>query len=283
MFYSGFADEAGTPIEEQIKAQKTLGWKHIELRMVPEGNATEVPDAVFDKALAALNAAGIKISSFGSPIANWARNIDQNFQQDIESLRRAVPRMKKAGCSIIRIMSWPNSTTKPLADADWGREVLKRLKVLVKMAEDGGVVLGMENCSGWSGDNPVNMKKTLETIKSPALRVIYDTGNVVAHPGGAWEWYEACKPYTVYVHIKDGVPPDAKGEHYTWPGEGKGMVQEVLKDLFASKYDGGFSIEPHLAAQVHKGTTADGKANAFDMYVEYGRRVMKLVEEAKKK
>jgi len=282
MFYSGIADEAGTPIAEQIRAQKTLGWKHVEMRMIPEGNLTEVDDAAFEKTLAALNAAGLEVSCFGSPIANWARDIDQDFQQDIDSLRRAIPRMKKAGCSIIRIMSWPNSTKKPLGQDDWGKEVIRRLKVLVRMAEDGGAVLGMENCSGWSGDYPENMARTFELIKSRALKIIYDTGNVVAHPGGAWKWYEVCKPYTVYVHIKDGLPPDAKGEHYTWPGEGKGMVKEVLADLFKGGYDGGVSIEPHLGSQIHKGGAAENCANSFDMYIEYGRRLMKIVEGIKK-
>ncbi len=281
MFYSGIADEAGPPIAEQIRAQKTLGWKHIEMRMVPEGNFTEIPQEVFEKALAELTAAGLQISSFGSPIANWARNMDQDFQQDIDSLKRAIPRMKKANCDIIRIMSWPNSTTKPLSSDDWGVEVIRRLKVLVKMAEDGGVILGMENCSGWSGDYPENMARTFELIKSPALKIIYDTGNVVAHPGGAWHWYETCKPHTVYVHIKDGKAPDAQGEHYTWPGEGNGMVREVLADLLASGYAGGVSIEPHITSQIHLGFKADGVASAFDTYVEYGRRLMKIVDEIK--
>jgi len=282
MFYSGIADEAGTPIARQIKAQETLGWKHVEVRNVEGGNLCEVGDAAFESTLDALNKAGIKISSFASAIANWARTVDGDFQKDVDDLKRAIPRMKKAGCPVIRIMSWPNAK-EPLADADWKKEVLRRLKVLARIAEDGGVILGMENCSGWSSETPENMKRTFDQIKSKALRVIYDTGNVVAHPGGVWKWYETCKPHTVYVHVKDGVAPAGGKERYTWPGEGSGMVREVIADLLKSGYDGGFSIEPHLASQVHLGTTAEGKKDAFDIYVEYGRRLMKLVEEAKRK
>jgi len=283
MFYTGFADEAGTALTDQIRVHKALGWNHIEVRMLPEGNFTEVEDAVFDKALAELNSAGIKISCFGSPIANWARHIDKDFEADIASLKRAIPRMKKAGCSLIRIMSWPNSEKKPLADEDWKKEVLRRLKVLAKMAEAGGVTLGLENCSGWSGEKPENMVATIETVKSAALKIIYDTGNVVGHGGKAFDWWAKCKPYTVYIHIKDGKHTRGAEAQYAFPGEGEGMVREVLKDLFASGYDGGISIEPHLAAQVHLGTTAEGKKNAFDLYVEYGRRLMALADEARRK
>jgi sugar phosphate isomerase/epimerase len=92
--------------------------------------------------------------------------------------------------------------------------------------------------------------------------------------------YQASKSRTVYVHIKDGR--NASGKHeYTYPGEGDGRVREVVTDLFKSGYDGGFSMEPHMAAQVHLGTKAEGTKNAFDIYVEFGRRFMKLVEEIK--
>jgi sugar phosphate isomerase/epimerase len=252
------------------------------VRNVEGGNLAEVPDARFEETLAALNAAGIKISSFGSAIANWARTVDGDFQKDVEDLKRAIPRMKKSGCQIIRIMSWPNAKT-PWADDDWRKEVLKRVKVLVKMAEDGGVIIGMENCSGWSSDKPENMQRTLDEIKSKAFGIIYDTGNVIAHPGGPWAWYETCRPRTVYVHVKDGKAPKGGKEFYTWPGEGDAMVREAVADLLKTGYDGGFSIEPHLSSQVHLGTTADGKKDAFDIYVEYGRRFMKIVDEVRKK
>ena len=104
----------------------------------------------------------------------------------------------------------------------------------------------------------------------------------MAHPGKVWDWYMTCKPHTIYVHIKDGLPPDAAGEHYTWPGEGKGMVREVIADLLKTGYDGGFSIEPHLGHQIHKGGAAEKCANSYEMYLEYARRFMKIVEAAKK-
>lgn len=281
MFYSGIADEAGTPIEEQIRAHKLLGWEHIEVRNVEGGNLCEVDDAIFEKTLAALGEAGIAISSFASGIANWARMIDQDFQRDVDDLKRAIPRMKKAGCPIIRIMSWPNSEKSPLPEAEWKAEALRRLRELTKIAEDGGIILGHENCSGWGGHSVQTITELLEEIQSPAFAIIYDTGNTVGHGGDPWDWYQACKDRTAYIHIKDGKKTTDSSEHYDYPGEGEGKVREILTDFFANGYDGGISIEPHLAAQVHLGTTAAGVCDAFETYVEYGRRLMKLVDEIK--
>ncbi len=280
MFYSGIADEAGTPIAEQIRAHKMLGWTHVEVRNVEAGNLAEIDDAAFESTLAALKAANLKISCFASGIANWARNIDQDFQRDVDDLKRAIPRMKKAGTRFIRIMSWPNAKEAPLSDADWKKEALRRLNELTKMAADGGIVLAHENCSGWGGHSVDTMKQLLDVIKSPAFGIVYDTGNPVGEGQDPWAMYQACKPRTVYVHIKDIKAADGK-EAYAFPGEGDGKVREVVADLFKSGYDGGMSIEPHMAAQVHLGTRAEGTQNAFDLYVEYGRRLMKLVDDLK--
>ena len=58
-------------------------------------------------------------------------------------------------------------------------------------------------------------------------------------------------------------------------------MAEVIKDLLVSGYDGGFSIEPHMAAVVHLGKTADDPEAAYRLYVEYGRKAQSLVEKSK--
>lgn len=279
MYFTGIADEAGLAVEKQIEAHKLLGWNHVEVRNIPGGNFAEVDDATWQAAYEKFTEAGLAVSCFGSGIGNWARPITGDFQKDIDDLARAIPRMQKCGCKYIRIMSWTNADGT-VSDEDWHDEALRRLKQLAGMAADGGVILGHENCSGYFGQTPERMAKMIEEVGSPALGIVYDTGNPVGHEGEVWDYYTKCKPHTVYVHIKDGRLGAPGEEHYAFPGEGEGMVREVIADLIASGYDGGISIEPHMAAQVHLGTTAQGQA-AFDTYVEYGRRLMKLVEEIK--
>ena len=98
------------------------------------------------------------------------------------------------------------------------------------MAEDGGILLLHENCYGWAGQGPEQTIELIETVNSPALKLIWDTGNPVPHNQDPWEFYSAVKEHIVYVHIKDAVPkegavPDALGHlkvNYSWPGEGNG-------------------------------------------------------------
>ena len=139
--------------------------------------------------------------------------------------------------------------------------------------------------------------KLLDNIKSPAFKLIYDTGNPVFNyrrigfaPYGlqsSWEFYRNVREFITYVHIKDGtalpredgVRPACK---YCWAGDGSGDVRAIVKDLREYGYDGGFSMEPHVAAVFHEEAKEDSASLdkiKYESYVEYGRRFEKLLRD----
>ena len=97
--FSGFADEAGKSVEEQIRATLESGWNAIEVRNADGVNFTDISDEVFDQSLAKMEEAGVRIVGFGSQIANWGRPIDTDFRMDVEELRRATPRKPASSAS----------------------------------------------------------------------------------------------------------------------------------------------------------------------------------------
>ena len=280
MFFSGISDEAGQSIDSQIMAHKELGWTHLELRNVDGENITQLHDDKFVQIEEQIKNVGMQVSCFGSAIANWARPISSDPQVDYDDLKRSIPRMKRLGTPFIRIMSYPNDQDKPWPEAEWRDEAIKRVKEFARIAEGEGIVLAHENCSGWGGLSPANNLVLLEEVNSPALKVVYDTGNPVTYGQDAWDYYQKVKDAICYVHIKDAKHTNGQNV-YTYCGEGEGYVKETIADLLARGYDGGFSIEPHLAAVIHTGQEADSEEALFQSYVEYGRRLMKIVEEAK--
>ena len=281
MFFSGISDEAGQAIDTQIKAHRELGWTHLELRMVDGQNITALSDEKFDEVYRKVCDAGMSVSCFGSAIANWARPITCDASIDVEDLKRAIPRMKRFGTCFIRVMSYPNDPKNPIAESEWRKEAIARTKVLAKIAEDGGILLAHENCSGWGGLSAENSNILLGEVNSPALKVVFDTGNPVTYGQDAWEYYQKVYDSIVYVHIKDARKVDGV-DGYPYCGEGYGYGKEIVGDLLAKGYDGGFSIEPHLAAVIHTGQKSESDAKLYDSYTEYGRRLMKIVEELKR-
>jgi L-ribulose-5-phosphate 3-epimerase len=278
MIFSGISDESGKNIETQIKAHKELGWTAIELRGVGECNLTDTTDEEFERVLGLVNDAGLTISCFASQLGNWSREIKGDFEVDKAELARAIPRMQKAGTKYIRTMSWkPGDAT----EGEWKTEALRRMKVLAEMAADGGVALGHENCTGWASQGPEQTIEMIETVDSPGLVVLYDTGNSVGYDLDTMGFLHGVIDRIAYVHIKDMVTEADDSRHGIFPGEGESNLKQQLKEILQSGYDGVFSIEPHVATMIHEGKEAPPDDVLYNSYMKYGQMAMALFDEVK--
>ena len=285
MYLTGFADEAAAAIEGQIKATKELGWNAIESRNIDGKNIHDITDEEFDAAAGKLNDAGVKVNCFGSAIANWAKQVTEPFDSSLEEAKRAIPRMKKLGTKLVRIMSF--AVLKDRApDDQMEDERFKRVAELVKMFGDEGLTPVHENCMNYGGMGPAYTLKLVENV--PGLKLVFDTGNPTFSKDrskegeplqSAWEFYQAVKPHIAYIHIKDGYVGDDGKTVFTHAGEGKGDVKKIVKDLLDGGYDGGISMEPHLAAVYHDPSVTATEEIKYKNYVEYGQRFMKLLAE----
>jgi sugar phosphate isomerase/epimerase len=291
MYLTGFADEAGGSIEQQIAATKALGWENIESRNIDGTNIHNLSDEDFDVVCGKLQDAGVKINCFGSAIANWAKSIEEPMDSSLEEVRRAIPRMKRLGTEMVRMMSF--AVLKDRGPEDQMKEErFRRVAEITRMFTDEGLVPVHENCMNFGG---MGAKYSLELLENvPDLKLVFDTGNppfthdyAKGEPypkQSSWEFYDQVRDHVAYVHIKDatfveesgGVFPKAT---FTWPGDGDGDVKRVVADLVANGYDGGISMEPHLAVVFHE-DGGESKADVhFNNYVEYGRRFEAMLRE----
>lgn len=297
MYYTGFADEAASSIDKQIEAAKELGWKYIESRNIDGVNITDISNEKFEEVYQKLQKAGIEINCFGSAVANWGKDPrdEESFKKSIEELKRAIPRMKKLGTKMIRGMSFGIPKELSPVNPDLEEKIIDNLNILVGMCEQEGIIYVHENCMNYFSQSYEHMEKIIDRIDSPYFKIVFDTGNPlmadnrVGEPPyrkqTSWNAYQHLKNHIYYVHIKDGrfiretegIFPEME---YTFPGEGKGEVKRIVKDLIKSGYDGGFSIEPHMGAVYHQDNSDFSEEKAkYKTYVEYGKRLMKLIDE----
>jgi sugar phosphate isomerase/epimerase len=291
MILTGIGDEAGVPLDAQIKATKELGWNCIEMRAVevpgfPKGNFHDIPDKAFHIAVGRLEEAGLGVYCFGSAIANWSKKISDPFQITVDEVRRCIPRMKRVGAKFVRIMSFKpgddESTIPP--------EVFRRIEDVTRMFGDEGLQAVHENCMNYGG---MSWRHGLQLLdKCPGLKWVFDTGNPVFNPDrskakpwprqDAWEFWEHIRDHVVHIHVKDAVYAPAKNDcDYTYPGEGQGRVRDILKDAFLRGYDAGISIEPHVAVVFHDASTKADSGVVFDSYIRYGRELEKMIDGTK--
>lgn len=289
MYFTGIGDEAANTIDGQIAALKELGWKNLEARNVevpgfPKGNIHDIPDPAFDILVDKVKAAGIHVCCFGSAIANWAKKIDQPFDTSLGEAKRAIPRMQRLGTKLVRIMSFAVRAEED----QMAEERFRRLREVTKMFLDAGIQPVHENCMNYGG---MGWPFTLELLeKVPGVKLVFDTANPIFNDDRSkpkpwkkqdpWEFYVNVKPHIAHVHIKDARWNPAKNDaDYHMPGEGDGCVRPILKDLLASGYDAGISIEPHVAVVFHDATVQSNETVMRDSFIEYGRRLMKMVDE----
>jgi sugar phosphate isomerase/epimerase len=288
-YFSGIGDEAANQIDDQIRAIKTLGWENLEARGVevagyPKGNIHDIPDVAFDILVDKIQAAGMKINCFGSAIANWGKKIDEPFDSSLDEARRAIPRMKRLGTRFVRIMSFAVRKEED----QMAQERFRRLREVTRMFLDNGIQPVHENCMNYGG---MGWPFTLELLENvPGLKLVFDTANPVFNDDRSkpkpwrkqdpWEFYQHVKEHVVHVHVKDARWNNAKNDaDYTMPGDGDGKVRPILADLISSGYSGGISIEPHIAVVFHDATVKSSDEEMFNSFVEYGRRLMALVED----
>ncbi len=241
---SGFSDEISPDLEEQVSLVTKLAMSYLEFRSAWGINVLDLDDDQLARAQQVLDAQGVKVSSIGSPIGKI--RIDDDFEEHLHRARHAVEVAHRFGAPYVRIFSFfmpPGQNPDDLRD-----EVLRRMRALADVAEEGGVIFLHENEKEIYGDIPRRCVDILESVGSPNLRAAWDPANFVqvgVHP--FTDGFAAIRPYLEYVQIKDAHL--STGEVVP-AGRGDGEVAQTIRALHADGFDGFFSLEPHLS-QTH--------------------------------
>ncbi len=262
--YAGVGDEAGASLRTQLDALTRLRWKGIELRTIDGTAVADLDNRAFTRLADTLTARGVTVAGVASRIGNWSRPITGSFDQDLDELAVLIHRCAALGTRYIRVMSYLNAG---LDEREWGLRAVHRLRELTSRAERAELVLLHENCTGWAATNTERMLELLDAVGSPALRLLFDTGNGIAYGYQAYDMLAEILPHVAHVHVKD-AEGSAAHPVYTLPGKGRVRLAECLRLLLAHGYTGIWSIEPHLDLRPHEAgpagdDTGQGRHDGF--------------------
>ena len=108
---SGFADEIDPQLDVQLKVVKDLGMEYICFRAADgKGVAEYTLDEVKESILPRLNAAGVKVSSLGSPIGKIDIDDDAAYEKQLAQLDTLCQICNLLDCKYIRMFSLISST-----------------------------------------------------------------------------------------------------------------------------------------------------------------------------
>ncbi|MBQ4638129.1 MAG: sugar phosphate isomerase/epimerase [Clostridia bacterium] len=277
--FSGFADEAGSELETQIKVLKETGIENVELRNVNRKNISAYTPEEAAELYKTLQENGISVSAVGSPIGKI--RIEDDFEPHFEVFKNTIEVAKALNTKYIRMFSFhcPEGDYTP-----YEKEVFNRLEKFVKYAQGTGVTLLHENEKAIYGDMADRCLKIAEAFKGE-LFLTFDPSNFVQCDQNTIEAFEMLKPYVRYMHFKDstlsevkatfdqGFDPKAMGDTHRLVGHGDGNFRYILKELDKMGYEGFCSLEPHIAmTSIYEGTP-------YERWVLAAKTAKELVKE----
>jgi len=285
---SGFTDEVSDDLDVQIRALQELGWNHIDLRTVAGKNVSSLSADEFDRVHERLLADDISIACFGSTVANWGRDASSDLALDLAELKNSIRHMHKAGVPYLRIMSYRIDKPVPLGH-ELESVIIANIRKITELAEDNGIICLHENCLSWGGQSHLHSLRLLEAVDSPALRLVFDTGNPVSmldvrgkEPYGhqdPYHFFDQVRDYVDYVHIKDAVLENG-AVRYVFPGEGEAMIGEILGSLKEAEQCVPISIEPHVAVVFHDPSVTASFKDRWNTFIDYGHQFVALAGKA---
>ncbi|WP_097009759.1 sugar phosphate isomerase/epimerase family protein [Natronoarchaeum philippinense] len=238
---SGFADEIGPDLDEQLDVLESLGISRLDLRSVGETNVLDLSDQQVSRVRSELDERGIQVTSIGSPIGKIA--ITDEFEPHLERFERAIEVADAFDTDRIRLFSYyVPEDDDPEQHRD---EVLRRMDAKVERAEAAGVTLLHENEKDIYGDTPGRCRDLLTTIDSPNFRAIFDPANfleigVRPYPDALLQLIE----YVEQLHVKDAQFGERGAVEPA--GDGDGQIPATISALADRGFDGPASLEPHL-------------------------------------
>jgi len=203
-----------------------------------------------------------RIKTYGlevSALIGWGGDVDLGEEKNLKENIQWGKRINEAAVDVANGLWMAHVGIMPDDESNpkWSRFVAS-LKELSQHGEEVGATLALET----GPEPPVVIRKMVETINSPALRINFDPANLLLWPptvyrlrGEPFDYEAAMKdfdpvnglrvliPYVVHAHAKDSrLSPDGKASEVPL---GTGMTNwPVLHQIFKeNNYQGYYAIE----------------------------------------
>lgn len=234
---SAFSDEAGKPLEEQIAALQRNNIKYMEIRGVNGVNISKIPLETVKEYRAALDAAGIRVLTVGSPIGKV--KLGDSFDDHMAKFLHTLGAAKILGAERIRMFSIIMEGADP---APHRETVLAHLREMIDIARGTGITLYHENEKDIYGDTDTRVRELMDLF-GDEMKFIFDPANFIQCDCDPLAIYPKLKDKVSYFHIKDALKENGE---VVPAGMGDGHIAEILAD-FAKDHDNVMlTVEPHL-------------------------------------
>lgn len=239
-------DEVSQDFQSVVNFAEEFNLGAIEIRSVWNKPPQALTPRDIDQMKCALDGTGVQIVGIASPFLKC--NIDdmKEREEHLGILQACIKLAKAFDANLIRTFAFWRTDD---VDQRWD-EIVSAYDEPVKIAENEGIILGLENEASTSLATAKLTERFVREIDSPNVRVIWDPANEFYAEG--WgetpypDGYERLKSMMVHVHVKDSAKNRETGNiECVAIGEGVIDWQSQLQALVDDGYDGYISLETH--------------------------------------
>ena len=267
---SGFGDEAGATLSEQIAAIKAAHLEGLDVRSIENINVLSLSDDALSQVRTQCENAGIRVQAVGSPINKVVFDEDTKTRE-IEKLHKAIYAAQKLGTNRIRIFT---PELPPHEFQTKGSEVIRLMGEMVDIARQSSMILLHENDGRYFGAFPENSKLMFHELGCENFRAAFDFGNSVmigVDPQSGW--FPWLLPHLDTLHMKDAT---AEPLQFVACGAGDGKMVEIIRWLIQQNWNGTLTLEPHL-----KAAGPLGGYSGPELFAYAAERMIQVAQDAK--
>lgn len=270
--------DGALPIEQFLAKAKHYGYEAVEICIGEAGEfGLDTDKARCDSVLAEAERVGIKIASVASGIY-WGYSLASDSAEDRLRAANALGKM-------IQITSWLKAKTlltipgavdvffNPTRavtryDEIWERSV-EGLKRVLPLAEDSGVVLGIENVWNKFLLSPLEMREFLTQFGSKAIGAYVDVANILPY-GYPEQWLRILGDQVAGIHFKDYRRAVGTGAGFVDLLAGDVNWPEVMAAIAEIGYSGPIAAEMIPGYQHYPEVLIANTSNAMDAILGRG-------------
>jgi sugar phosphate isomerase/epimerase len=243
---SVISDEVSQDFERVCQVLEEYGVPAVEPRSVWEKGAHELDDDEVARVKSLMAAHGLRCCSVASPFLKCDLGDPEQYRRHLNILARSFRLAHELGAPLVRVfVFW---RTGPARDV-W-QQLLDAYDEPVRMAEQAGVVLGLENEASTHLATAAEVADFCAAFDHPLVRGVWDPANEVFADEGALPFpdaFERLKPWMIHMHVKDAVRDPATGDARCVPIGDGGLIDypAQFRALVAMGYEGVCSLETH--------------------------------------
>lgn len=272
--------ELSKDFEYALEVVKELGIKYIELHSLWNKTIENLSEKEVEKAKNLVKKYQLMVSNVSStcfllcPLWNSReklRNINENFialwgdySDHLSYLKRSIQLAQVFDTDLVRIFGFRKMDPYQQLDKKVLNQIVNKFEEPVKLAEQAGITLVLENCPySYLGEGRLT-SKVLEQINSKNIKLLWDPANATSAGSEPYpKDYQFVRDNMAHIHFRDLVTDKVNKQVKFVPiGKGEINYRAILQALQDDGYKGVISLEPECISE--NGSPESGTKKSFD-------------------